>query len=157
MPKHGCVNRRADAECDRGEDVPFERPAQAACAQAGIRCAHLGGNHRFAISLGRLSEGGGTRECLILSIAADGSGGSVVRLAGSGNGRLIRFRRFGELPNLENGRPGRCPGAGQREVSMAGWVWAVIVIAALAVLAAAVWQVAVRRRTERLRERFGPE
>ena len=40
---------------------------------------------------------------------------------------------------------------------MPGWVWILIAVGAALVLGVAAWQVAARRRTARLRERFGPE
>lgn len=40
---------------------------------------------------------------------------------------------------------------------MPDWLWIVIVVAALIVLAGVVWAVLARRRREHLRERFGPE
>ncbi len=40
---------------------------------------------------------------------------------------------------------------------MPSWAWVLIVIAAVAVIAVAVWAMTGRRRTERLRERYGPE
>jgi hypothetical protein len=40
---------------------------------------------------------------------------------------------------------------------MAAWAWILVVVAVLAVVALALWQVSVRRRTGRLRSRFGPE
>jgi hypothetical protein len=40
---------------------------------------------------------------------------------------------------------------------MAGWVWVLIAIAVVVVLGLVVWQALARRRTERLRDRFGPE
>jgi cytoskeletal protein RodZ len=40
---------------------------------------------------------------------------------------------------------------------MPGWVWAVIVIAAVVVLAVVVWQAMRARRTRTLQQRFGPE
>jgi hypothetical protein len=40
---------------------------------------------------------------------------------------------------------------------MPGWVWVVIAVAVVAVIAVVVWQAVARRRTGRLRGRFGPE
>jgi cytoskeletal protein RodZ len=40
---------------------------------------------------------------------------------------------------------------------MPGWVWVLIAIAVVVVLGVVVWQALARRRTERLRDRFGPE
>lgn len=40
---------------------------------------------------------------------------------------------------------------------MPTWIWVLIAIAVVVVVAAAAWQWAVRRRTEQLRGRFGPE
>lgn len=40
---------------------------------------------------------------------------------------------------------------------MSTWVWVLIAVVVLVVAAAAVWQWTVRRRTEQLREQFGPE
>ena len=40
---------------------------------------------------------------------------------------------------------------------MPSWVWVVIALAAVAVLAIVVWQALARRRTGQLREQFGPE
>jgi len=40
---------------------------------------------------------------------------------------------------------------------MPTWVWVVIAVAAIALLAAVVWQAMARRRTGRLQEQFGPE
>jgi hypothetical protein len=40
---------------------------------------------------------------------------------------------------------------------MAAWAWILVVVAVLAVVALALWQVSMRRRTGRLRSRFGPE
>ena len=40
---------------------------------------------------------------------------------------------------------------------MSGWVWVLIAIAVVVVLGVVVWQALARRRTERLRDRFGPE
>jgi hypothetical protein len=40
---------------------------------------------------------------------------------------------------------------------MPAWVWVLIAVAVAAVLAVALWQALARRRTERLRGRFGPE
>jgi len=40
---------------------------------------------------------------------------------------------------------------------MPGWVWVLIAIAVVVVLGVVVWQALTRRRTERLRDRFGPE
>jgi hypothetical protein len=40
---------------------------------------------------------------------------------------------------------------------MPGWVWVVIAVAVAAVIAVLVWQALARRRTGRLRGRFGPE
>ena len=40
---------------------------------------------------------------------------------------------------------------------MAAWVWVLIAVAVLAVLAIVAWQVLARRRTGRLQEQFGPE
>jgi hypothetical protein len=40
---------------------------------------------------------------------------------------------------------------------MPTWVWVVIAVAALALLAAVLWQAMARRRTGRLQEQFGPE
>jgi hypothetical protein len=40
---------------------------------------------------------------------------------------------------------------------MPGWVWAVIAVAVLVVVAVVVWQGVARRRTGKLRRRFGPE
>jgi hypothetical protein len=40
---------------------------------------------------------------------------------------------------------------------MPGWVWVLIAIVVVAVLGLVVWQALARRRTEKLRDRFGPE
>ena len=40
---------------------------------------------------------------------------------------------------------------------MPAWVWVLIAVAVVLVLAVALWQALARRRTERLRGRFGPE
>ena len=40
---------------------------------------------------------------------------------------------------------------------MPAWVWVLIAIAVVAVVAIVVWQVVGRRRTDRLHDRFGPE
>ena len=40
---------------------------------------------------------------------------------------------------------------------MAAWVWVLIAIAIVAVLAVVLWQALARRRTGRLQDRFGPE
>lgn len=40
---------------------------------------------------------------------------------------------------------------------MPAWVWVVIALAVVAVLAIVVWQALTRRRTDRLQKRFGPE
>jgi hypothetical protein len=40
---------------------------------------------------------------------------------------------------------------------MPGWVWVLIAIGVVVVLGVVVWQAMNRRRTEKLRERFGPE
>jgi hypothetical protein len=40
---------------------------------------------------------------------------------------------------------------------MPGWVWVVIVLAVLVVIALVVWRALLARRTDQLRERFGPE
>jgi FtsZ-interacting cell division protein ZipA len=40
---------------------------------------------------------------------------------------------------------------------MPGWVWAVIVIAAIVIVALVVWQALKTRRTRTLQDRFGPE
>ena len=40
---------------------------------------------------------------------------------------------------------------------MPGWVWALIIVAAVAVVAVVIWQALRERRTRTLRDRFGPE
>ena len=40
---------------------------------------------------------------------------------------------------------------------MPSWVWVVIALAAVVVLAIVVWQALARRRTGQLQEQFGPE
>jgi hypothetical protein len=40
---------------------------------------------------------------------------------------------------------------------MAGWVWAVIVVAVVVVCAIAIWSYTAKRKTQRLQQRFGPE
>jgi hypothetical protein len=40
---------------------------------------------------------------------------------------------------------------------MPGWVWALIIVAAVAVVAIVIWQAMRDRRTRTLRDRFGPE
>jgi len=40
---------------------------------------------------------------------------------------------------------------------MSAWIWVLIAIAILAVLAIVIWRALARRRTERLKEHFGPE
>jgi len=40
---------------------------------------------------------------------------------------------------------------------MPGWVWVLIAIAVVVLLGVVMWQALARRRTERLRDRFGPE
>jgi len=40
---------------------------------------------------------------------------------------------------------------------MAGWLWVIVAVAVVAALAAIVWGVISKRRTDRLREAFGPE
>jgi hypothetical protein len=40
---------------------------------------------------------------------------------------------------------------------MPGWVWVLIAIGVVVVLGLVIWQAVARRRTERLRDRFGPE
>jgi hypothetical protein len=40
---------------------------------------------------------------------------------------------------------------------MPGWVWVLIAIVVVVVLGLVVWQALARRRTEKLRDRFGPE
>jgi hypothetical protein len=40
---------------------------------------------------------------------------------------------------------------------MSAWMWVVLAIAVVAVIALVVWNVSTRRRTMQLRERFGPE
>jgi len=40
---------------------------------------------------------------------------------------------------------------------MPSWVWMLIAIAVVAILAVVVWQALTRRRTGRLQQQFGPE
>lgn len=40
---------------------------------------------------------------------------------------------------------------------MAGWIWVLLAVAVVVCVAGAVWMVVSRRRTQHLRERFGPE
>jgi hypothetical protein len=42
-------------------------------------------------------------------------------------------------------------------MEMPGWAWILIVVAAVLVVAAVAWWLSARRRSEQLRERFGPE